>query len=184
MSNEIKPKKLSDTKINTGEARVSFPHLIAPWAGAPGQDAKFSATLIFDPSDPTVAMLRELVKECARNRWGAKMPAGMRSPVSDGVERYPETVGKVVVKTTARTRPAVIDALKRPITDENELYGGMYGRAQVSAYSYDQSGNRGVALSLLALQKTRDGERFGGEAADVGAFDELTPETENDPFDI
>lgn len=40
----------------------------------------------------------------------------------------------------------------------------MYGRASISFYAFNSSGNRGIACSLNNLQKIADGEPLGGKS--------------------
>ncbi|BFL15915.1 hypothetical protein K190097F3_14160 [Enterocloster clostridioformis] len=44
------------------------------------------------------------------------------------------------------------------------MYSGVYGRASISFYAFNSSGNRGIACSLNNLQKIADGEPLGGKS--------------------
>ena len=59
---------------------------------------------------------------------------------------------------------------KHPITQQDEIYGGCYCKAQLNAYAYEQAGNRGISFGLLHLQKVKDGEPFGIRTRAEDAF--------------
>ena len=47
---------------------------------------------------------------------------------------------------------------------------GVYGRASISFYAFNSSGNKGIACGLNNLQKIRDGEPLGGKASAESDF--------------
>lgn len=53
-------------------------------------------------------------------------------------------------------------------TDIDDFYSGCYGALTAEFYPYNKNGNRGVAVSLGNVIKTRDGDRLSGasESAD------------------
>lgn len=51
-----------------------------------------------------------------------------------------------------------------------EVYSGVYGRASISFYAFNSSGNKGIACGLNNLQKIRDGEPLGGKASAESDF--------------
>lgn len=53
----------------------------------------------------------------------------------------------------------------------------MYGRASISFYAFNSSGNRGIACSLNNLQKIADGEPLGGKSR---AEDDFSTEDDDD----
>ena len=67
-----------------------------------------------------------------------------------------------------------MDADRQEIIDHSEVYSGVYGRASISFYAFNSSGNRGIACGLNNLQKIRDGEPLGTRmsAADDFADDD------------
>jgi hypothetical protein len=74
----------------------------------------------------------------------------------------------------------VVGKEQRPPQSENEVYGGCYAKASVTAFAYEQKGNKGVSFALNNVWKLRDGEPFGsyqsaesefaGEELDADAF--------------
>ena len=60
--------------------------------------------------------------------------------------------------------PGIVDIDSQPILQRSEVYSGVYGRASISFYAFNSSGNRGIACSLNNLQKIADGEPLGGKS--------------------
>lgn len=57
-----------------------------------------------------------------------------------------------------------------PILTRSEVYSGIYGRASISFYAFNSSGNKGIACGLNNLQKIHDGEPLGGKASAESDF--------------
>lgn len=60
--------------------------------------------------------------------------------------------------------------VSNPILTRSEVYSGVYGRASISFYAFNSSGNKGIACGLNNLQKIRDGEPLGGKASAESDF--------------
>ena len=56
------------------------------------------------------------------------------------------------------------------IIDPNEFYSGCYGRASVTFYPYNASGNKGIACGLNNVQKQEEGDRLGGGTSAAADF--------------
>ena len=59
---------------------------------------------------------------------------------------------------------------RNPILTRSEVYSGVYGRASITFYAFNSSGNRGIACGLNNLQKIRDGEPLGSKASAESDF--------------
>lgn len=70
----------------------------------------------------------------------------------------------------ATSAPGIVDADRNPILTRSEVYSGVYGRASISFYAFNSSGNKGIACGLNNLQKIRDGEPLGGKASAESDF--------------
>jgi hypothetical protein len=156
------------TKVVTPEARLSFPDLFVarpPMEGSPGEP-KFGCTLLFPKEGCDLAPLKALVKEAIAAKWGATPPKGLKLPFRDGDEKDLDGyAGMIYIRATGKTKPGVVDSSVQPILDPEEIYAGCYVRASLNAYAYEKAGNRGVSFGLNNIQKTREGERFGGAKA-------------------
>ena len=91
----------------------------------------------------------------------------LKTPLRDGdLERPddPAYAGSYFVNANATSAPGIVDADRNPILTRSEVYSGVYGRASISFYAFNSSGNKGIACGLNNLQKIRDGEPLGGKA--------------------
>lgn len=161
------------SKVTTPVFRVSFPNVFEPQS-FDGGDPKYGLTMLFG-SDADLSELREAAKRAAREKWGDKIPSGLRSPFRDGSEK-PDLdgyQGTTFVRVTCKTRPGLVDQACKPIIDASEFYAGCYAIATVQAYAYDTKGNRGVAFGLLNIQKQKDGTPFSGRSRPEDDFKPL-----------
>lgn len=73
-----------------------------------------------------------------------------------------------------------MDKNKSSITDEEDVYSGMWAILSVTFYAYDVNGNRGVACGLNNVMKYKDGERLGGRVSADADFAGLDMEDDED----
>ncbi len=164
--------------IVTPVFRLSFPQLFEA-KGFKGGEPKFSATMLFDEAaqaTPQFAALVAAAKAAAVEKWGDKVPTGLRNPFRKGEEK-PDLdgyePGMIFVKATAKEEfpPDIVDQKKQEIVLRKEVYAGCYCRAVVTAFAYDGYGTDGVSFGLRAIQKVGDAPSFGGGGAEL--LDEL-----------
>jgi hypothetical protein len=142
------------------------------------QDSRYRITMLFDKKTTDLDAIKRFMFAHIVKAWPDKnlRPKGIRRPLEDGDIKYNEDPSKFSVykgcwaaKASTRRRVGVVDAQNLPVTDPKEIYSGCYCRALLSAYTYDKAGNRGLAFSLDAVQKVRDGKPIEGVDA-VAAF--------------
>lgn len=104
-----------------------------------------------------------------------------RTSAGEPVEGY---AGHWYLVAKSRRKPKVLDGLKNEITDPFSFASGDYANVLVNVYGYDNRGNKGVSCKLLTIQKTRDGERFGGGISTRAAVAFFRDETPDDDFEI
>lgn len=159
------------TKVITKEVRLSYLHVFAPYASQPGQEAKYSACLMWPKDDEEMnTLVREAtqvaVEEGTRTKWGGKTPKSIHLPMRDGDEKdldtNPEYEGMYFLNCSSKRQPGLIDRHKMEIFDEADLKSGDYAIASINFYPYAASGNNGVGVGLNHLMKKRDGEALGG----------------------
>lgn len=178
----------------SAQGRVSFPELFVPKAMEEGQKEKFSITLIFDPKKMDKDQLgklqhmKQLADQAAREKFqvglgelykGKPVVSPFRS-TNEKPDLYPPDL--VFVKFSSLIKPGLVDARRLPIGETSgDLYAGCWAHVTYSVYSYDQSGNRGVAFGLKNVQKVRDDESFGGTRTspdqDFEVLDDSSPAT-------
>lgn len=166
-----------ETKVVTGEARMSYAHLTEPYAFEEGQEPKYSVTILIPKGDKaTMARVKAAqdaaIEQGKQTKWHGKVPSNLRRAVKDGDEMdAPECQGCWVIRASSRTKPGIVDANLNPIIDAGEVYSGCYGRFSINFYPYSAVGNNGISAGLNNVQKTRDGESLGGFTRPEDDFD-------------
>lgn len=170
-----------NTVIITPVFRLSYPHVWEPVFNQLAKREEYSIQMLFDKATAKTGMaeMAKLVNQLiAWKKWGpeAKKPFidGDTKRDSQGVliaEKNPCNKGMIIVRSWSKQAPGIVDPSgKHPITQQDEIYGGCYCKAQLNAYAYDQAGNRGVSFGLLHIQKVKDGESFGTRTRAEDAF--------------
>ena len=155
---------------------------------------------------PPIRELRRLAREAIIAKWGtdkAKWPTNLRAldmvdflspagkdgwPIRDGdMVEWDGFEGVVFARASSKFPPGIVNAKREEIISQGDIFGGLICRAQINAYAYDVSGNKGVSFGLSHIQVLKDdGVSFSGrgKAADVfDAFDDGgTSSDEDDPF--
>lgn len=184
-------KNVYGDKINTPVGRVSYPHVFKKVAQMdPSKPPRFECSLLI-PKSADISALKAALENVAKEAFGAKfkgLDKLKNNPIRDGDEMdKDQTRGHWVIKANTSNRPAVVGPDKLPIDEdaENGLYGGCWGRLNVTPASYDVSGSWGVTMYLNACQKCKDDTRFGGggvnpdEVFDAFAVEEPVSAEEN-----
>ena len=179
-------------KVITGpDTRWSYANVWEPKA-IDGGTPKYSVSLIIPKSDTrTVAKIRAAIEaaykegEAKLKGSGRSVPplAAIRNPLRDGdIERPddPAYANAYFINANASSAPGIVDVDRNPILTRSEVYSGVYGRASITFYAFNSSGNRGIACGLNNLQKVRDGEPLGGKAS---AEDDFSTDEDDDFLD-
>lgn len=166
-------KMVNPTKVITGkDTRWSYCNA---WEAKSinGGTPKFSVSLIIPKKDTVTVNKIKAAIEAAYREGESKLkgnsktvPAlsAIKTPLRDGdTERPGDEAYKdsYFINANSTTAPGIVDADRQPILDHSEVYSGVYGRASISFYAFNSSGNRGIACGLNNLQKIRDGEPLG-----------------------
>ena len=179
-------------KVITGpDTRWSYANVWEPKSingGAP----KYSVSLIIPKSDTrTVAKIKAAIEAAYREGEsklkgnGKSVPAlsVIKTPLRDGDLERPDDAAYAnayFINANATSAPGIVDADLNPIMTRSEVYSGVYGRASITFYAFNSSGNKGIACGLNNLQKMRDGEPLGGKAS---AESDFAPDAEEDFLD-
>jgi hypothetical protein len=160
------------TAITIKNVRLAYVHLLEPRAAADGAEPKYSVTMIVPKTDTAnLTAIREATKAAREARWGAKPPAGLRSPVRDGDEKDAE--GNYVRGEEFRGAYYMNAASKRPVDAKimmggkivncppEHLVSGYYGSVMINCYAYEAAGNKGVSAGLNGVTITKRGEPLG-----------------------
>ena len=168
--------------VTTGKVRLSFCHLWEPYAQNPEDEPKYSVTILIPKTD--TATLNAIYAEMAAaeqqgvvSKWKGVKPPVVKIPLYDGDgvrpsgEPFgPECNGCMVMTTSSKTQPSIVDMQVQPILDRGEVYSGCYARVSLNFYPYANSGNKGIGCGLNAVQKLEDGEPLAGRVSAQEAF--------------
>jgi len=176
------------TKMVTGKVRFSYLHVWEPSAVEEGSEKKYSASLIIPKSDKaTIAKVNAAIEAAKEqgttSKFGGKIPtANFKLPLRDGDIERPEDpayAGCYFINANAKQQPGIVDKKADPIMDKTQVYSGCYGRASITMYPFNTSGNKGIACGLNHIMKTDDGESLGGRDSAENDFAEVI---EDDDF--
>ena len=108
-------------------------------------------------------------------KWGGKEPKKLDMPLKDGdLDKDDEVYeGMYYVNAKCTTRPGIVDVKKNIITDEEDVYSGMWAIVSVTFFPYDASGNKGVACGLNNVMKTKDDAHLGGRVSAQADFEDI-----------
>jgi hypothetical protein len=157
-----------------------------------GGTPKFSVSLIIPKSDTKTINAIKAAVEAAYKEGEAKLRgnnrtvpvlSAIKTPLRDGDTERPDDEAyknAYFVNANATTAPGIVDADLNPILSRSEVYSGVYGRASITFYAFNSSGNRGIACGLNNLQKIRDGEPLGSKASAESDFAEFANDDDDD----
>ncbi len=170
------------TQVTTGEVRISYEHLLKPYAQQQGAEPKFSATLLIPKSDIGTkqridAAIQAAIAEGVAGKWNGARPPQPPVPVYDGDGLRPngemfgeECKGHWVMTANSKQQQEIVDMQMNPIFDSTQVYSGMYARVVINFFAYNAAGKKGIGCGLGPVQKTRDGEPLGGRMSAAEAF--------------
>ncbi len=167
-------------KVLTGESRLSYCHLDKPYASKQDGEPKYNVTLLIPKTDFATKAdidqsIQAAINEGISKTWGGKRPAAPAIPIwdGDGTRKNGEPFGAEccghwVITASSKDKPQVVHISNiRVELAPHDVYSGMYGRATVRFFTYDNSGNRGVGCGLGNILKTRDGEPLAAGRSDA-----------------
>ena len=165
--------------VITPKFRASYPHLFKPQKNDLNGKTEFSIVAIF-AKGTDLTPLKKAAEAVLVEKFGAdksKWPSNLRSPFRKCSERWKNEGGKQIIpagyedgeaifmtfkQDAEKGKPCVVDASVQEIIEPQHVYAGMYARASVRPYYYNQKGNQGVSFGLNNVQKLEDGDPLGG----------------------
>ena len=162
-----------NTRITTGIVRLSYVHLFEPTPN-PSGELKYSVAILIPKSDKkTLAAISEAIGNAIENgadKFNGISKNKLKNPLRDGDEDRPGDAayeGCYFINANNSRKPKVVNASLQEVIDPEEVYSGCYAKACITFYPFSASGNRGIACSIDAVQKIRDGESLGGGSVNV-----------------
>jgi hypothetical protein len=173
------------TKVITGpKTRFSYLNVISP-KSINGSSPKYSVSLIISKDDTKTLNAIKNAIQTAYEEGASKLKGNtkvvpslqtLKTPLRDGdLEKPGEPAYEncYFLNANSSSKLGIVDANRQEIIDINEIYSGIYGRASITFYAYNASGNRGIACGLNHLQKLSDGEPLGGKSSAEADFANL-----------
>jgi len=173
---------LRQSQVVTGEVRISYEHLLKPYANQPGQEEKYSCTILIPKSDFATkqridSAIAAAISEGVAKTWNGARPAQPPIPIYDGDgarlngEAFSEECkGHWVMTASSKIQPEVVDANSNPVFSSTQIYSGMYARVFINFFPYSAAGKKGIGAGLGPVQKMRDGEPLGGRVSASDVF--------------
>lgn len=183
-------RKFIQRELVIRNARLSFPAIFAPKTGPVGQDGKtgdprYSATLILEPDNPSVAAILAAARAVAVEKWGDqadKMLAALKLQqglcFGKGDEKLnregnvPEELAGMIWVNVGRPQkkgpPLVVDRDPnvRLTEQSGRVYGGCFVNVKVQVWPLDMPGvQRRIVATMDTVQFVGDGDAFGGGRA-------------------
>lgn len=168
--------KTDSGNIRTPLCRLTFANLFVARApkNDPGKEAKFSTGVLIPPGTD-LSLLAKMAEDTARAKWGDKTPGKLKSPFLKAGEYeydgYAE--GWTLIRASSKQKPGIVGPDAQAVDDERQVYPGRWAFVTLSAFAYENSGNRGVSFGLRNVQLVHHDNPLGGGAA--RAEDEFKP---------
>lgn len=165
------------TSLIIGVVRFSYLNALLPKIAPGSTKAKYSVSLLIPKTDKALKKKIDACIAAAMEAGQAKLkgvkPAKLKMPVRDGDEEKENDenyAGHWWINASSEQKPGFVDKNLQEITDPEEIYSGMYGRASVNFYAFNVNGNAGIACGLNNLQKVKDGKNLTGRKAATEDF--------------
>ena len=184
--------KNDNRTVRTNEVRLSYVHLIEPYASPtqPNAKPKYSVSMWIPKTDTAKmeeirAAIRAAGEEAKSKTWGGiSLPEQMLMKIihdGDGLNESgkpygDEAKGCWVINATSNQKPPcfrinnTIGAVE--VLPDTEIYSGMYGIVTIQFYGTKTGGNK-MCCGLGAVVKTRDGNPLTGRTFGADDFADL-----------
>ena len=174
------------TKVLTGEVRLSYVHLLEPYANPnqQGSEPKYSVTLLIPKTDAATkadidASIQAAYEDGVKNKWQGARPQLKNALIydgdgfrNDGSKFGSECAGHWVITAGTKQKPQVvgISNINCELAPQ-DIYSGMYARVTLNFFTFNTGVNKGVGCGLGNVMKTRDGEPLSGGASAATDFE-------------
>lgn len=179
-------KSLTSDIIKLKSVRLSFAQLDKPKAFKPGQDPRFEATFLLDPSNvehqAQINAIKEAAKTLIKAKWGEK-PDGLQlcfglAENNPKKSRYDGYAGMFYLVTANSNRPTIVTRDREAVVPGNKQwpYSGCYVNTNPTLWIQDNSFGIAIRANLRIVQFVDDGKPFGAGAANPDDEFERLPE--------
>jgi hypothetical protein len=173
--------------VVTGNVRLSYVNLFAPFASQQGAEPKYSTTVLVPKTDIGTkqridAAINAAIQEGISSKWNGVRPHVIAIPIydgdgvrpSDGMPFGEECKGHFVFTASSKLAPEVVDLYMQRILNQTEIYSGIYARVSVRFFPYASNDKKGIGCGLGPVQKIQDGEPLGSRVSAATAFGQPT----------
>jgi hypothetical protein len=148
---------------------LSYPHLFTPRSVNPGDDPKFSASILVRKDDPQVQQIQQVIDTDKANGWPNGFPANGKQFMKDGAVQYPDRPEMhsymiISANSKADSNPRTVDMQMNPVMNQADAYAGAVVWAALNSFVYNQPVNKGVGCGLNGIMLT-------GEEGELGRLD-------------
>lgn len=169
-----------ENKIVIKNVRLSYVTVEEPRTPQGSDTPRYSVSIII-PKDSLEEISKiktaiEAAKAIAKERFGGKIPANIKTPLRDGDTERPDDpayANSYFINANSKKKPEVVDKYKKPMEDLTQLYSGCYGHVSVVMYPYNTNGNKGIACGLSNIMKCADGEPLGSKSTAAADFADI-----------
>lgn len=169
-------------RMTTPIGRISYPFVFDRAKSLqPDKEGKYEITL-YIPKTEDISALRAALEKIAREAFGTKfrtLEALTHPPIKDGDQKGAgdPAFGHWIIRAKSAKKPGVVGPDRSRIENKEQIYGGCFGRLNITPATYSVPTGWGVTMYLNAVQKVKDGERFGGGGVSAeDAFEALAVE--------
>lgn len=189
-------KKLTETVVIIGPARISYANVFKPRHNDLSKKDEYSCVLLIPKTandkmpDPAteVKELRASIKAAVESKFPGIDKTKWDNPLKDGdIETNDEGEPKfpgyffIRAKACAEYPPLVIGPDRSPVGGGWD--SGDWAKVKVSLYAWEFAAKKGVSAGLRAVQFVFHDEKFGGGGNSIDGFDEeKNGPAEIDPF--
>lgn len=173
--------------VLTPEFRLSFHDLFVPSvsnieddeASTSSKTPKFRIEMLFPKTIKMseLADMKELYNGALKPEWltgGLEHRKFQECFINGDKKKQEGRKGSWILRATSGEEyPPRLLLPNRDLASKRDIYSGCYGRAILSAFSWEHRNRkgvvikRGVSFNLMTFQKTRDGQRFGGGVSEA-----------------
>jgi len=166
------------TPVVLTNVRLSYLHIMKPYAHDPSQEPKSSCTILLPKTDVAGrakidAAIAAAKQQGATGKWNGVVPPIIPTPLhdgdgvkQDGTAFGPECKGMWVFTASSNQESPVevVDRNNNKILDQTQIYSGIIANVFVQFFPYAYQGKKGIGCGLGPVQKVADGERLSGGA--------------------
>ena len=166
-------KTLTSEPIRLEDVRLSFPRLSKPKAFQEGQEPRFEASALLDPSKPAhaakISELKGLVKKLATEKWGSIPPDLKLFMFRGDTKPYDGYAGMIAIAAHNTVRPTVVNRARQPVAegDKQFPFAGCFVNMTITLWVQSNQWGKRINANLRAIQFVRDGDAFGVQPVDA-----------------